>query len=1028
MARSPSITLYNQDRFDDDVFLAGFVARGELVKALIASLRHIAKGGPTQHQILIGARGMGKTSLLRRVAIAIMQDSGLDAAFIPLRFREEQYNIISLDAFWRNCGESLAEYCEQRGDQMLADWLDIAIESSEWRDADFARDEFLSACERAGGRAVLLLDNLDLILDGIKEDGCWSLRAALQLSTGPIVIGASTQLLAQGGDRNAAFYEFFNPQMLEPLSERELLACLNALADRRGEEGAPVRALLAKEPERVRALYVLTGGNPRILGLVYKLLEQADSDTIFADLEALLDQVTPFYKARIEEYQTPLQRAIIDGIALNWDPITSSSLAKTTGIEPTTLSPQLIRLKKDGLIEDVETSGTRVGFQLSERFLNIWYLMRHGTRKTKQRLRWFTIFLTKLFSADELQLMAGDARTGAGGRWHPDHCAAVIEAYELKLRSSISGLASLPDDLFSSANTLFDAGRFDDAVATYEEILTRLGAADDTNNEILIAATLFNKGVALGVLGRSDEEIAAYDEVTARFGTSNDPELQEQTAMALVNKGVALGVLGRDAEAIAAYDEVAARFGTSNVTEIQEQIAKALLNKGVRLGTLGRIEEEIAAYDDLTARFASGSAIELQEQVAMALVNKGISFGLRERNEDAIAAFDELLTCFGTSDVPKVQEMIAMALVNKGFEFSRLGRYEEALAALVDILERFGTSDASGFQAQVAMALLNKGFALGKLGRSEEAIVAYDEIVARFCTSEVDDLQEQVAKALFNKGVRLGVLGRDEDAIAAYDEVAAHFGSSEVAELQMPVAKALLNKGFTLITLERAEEAVAAYNEIEVRFGTSGIAELQEPLATARVRSGAILFWDLAQEDAGLAKLRQAFQTDPSNLFVKANLLWMYLAAGEFNKALAISADLDVLDDGGRTLMRAGLELAADNLGTSLVHLSKALDQGLSGKFDYSEDLIWYLRIATERGYGERMIDWFIESGNADRYAPIYGALVAHVRGERFLRDLNPEVRGVAQPIFAKLTGGRKHTREKAEKSTTTKKRQRRKL
>lgn len=35
---------------------------------------------------------------------------------------------------------------------------------------------------------------------------------------------------------------------------------------------------------------------------------------------------------------------------------------------------------------------------------------------------------------------------------------------------------------------------------------------------------------------------------------------------------------------------------------------------------------------------------------------------------------------------------------------------------------------------------------------------------------------------------------------------------------------------------------------------------------------------------------------------------------------------------------------------------------------------------------------------------PIYGAYVAHVRGERFLRDLNPDVRGVVIPASARMT------------------------
>src|SRR3954451_7708839 len=98
----PRISLYNQDRLSDDDFIENFVARRETVELLLNLLRHAAAGGGNEHPVLIGPRGMGKTSMLRRVAIAIGRDDELSRHFIPLRFREEQYNVISLDAFWRN--------------------------------------------------------------------------------------------------------------------------------------------------------------------------------------------------------------------------------------------------------------------------------------------------------------------------------------------------------------------------------------------------------------------------------------------------------------------------------------------------------------------------------------------------------------------------------------------------------------------------------------------------------------------------------------------------------------------------------------------------------------------------------------------------------------------------------------------------------------------------------------------------------------------------------------------------------------
>ncbi len=443
MTLLPGIALYNQARQRDEDFVESFVARRELLELLLNVLRKMARGGESEHQLIVGQRGMGKSMLLRRVALGIKQDEELRAHFIPLQFREEQYNVNTLDVFWRNCGESLAQWCEEDHRHAMAHRLDEAIESPEWRDSEKAANAFLGACKEIGRWPVLFVDNLDLIVDALKPGEQWALRRVLQAPRGPILVGAATHFLAQSGDREAAFYEFFHPHMLEPLSEAELMRCIRALADLRGEAGAPIRQILEHEPERLRTLYDLTGGNPRVLALIYQLLERRESGDVFADLEALLDQVSPYYKARVEEYATAQQRSVIDAIALNWDPITSHDLSLKSGIEITTTSSHLNRMKKDGFVEEVPTSGARSGYQLAERFLNIWYLMRHGTRRTKQRLLWLAKFLSKLYGAEELGRMALEARNETiSCAWRPEYREAVIAAYEESSNASQRALLS----------------------------------------------------------------------------------------------------------------------------------------------------------------------------------------------------------------------------------------------------------------------------------------------------------------------------------------------------------------------------------------------------------------------------------------------------------------------------------------------------------------------------------------------------------------------------------------------------------
>ena len=66
--------------------------------------------------------------------------------------------------------------------------------------------------------------------------------------------------------------------------------------------------------------------------------------------------------------------------------------------------------------------------------------------------------------------------------------------------------------------------------------------------------------------------------------------------------------------------------------------------------------------------------------------------------------------------------------------------------------------------------------------------------------------------------------------------------------------------------------------------------------------------------------------------------------------------------------------------------------------------LILYLRFIKERGYGDKLLDWFAESGMKDRQWPLYAAFDAFMYGADRLRDVNPEVRNSAQSIYDKLT------------------------
>ncbi|MCA1939078.1 MAG: AAA family ATPase [Dechloromonas sp.] len=394
--------LYNPALWSRDEVRTYYVARPKLLARFIDDLRREKPGTRPQHRLILGQRGMGKSTLLRRLAIAVDDDNELAAAWIPLVFPEEQYNVGSLADFWLNCLDALGDYLESHGRTAEMNAIDAEVERLDRKDGEGALQTLLRIAEKLGRRLILLVDNIDLILDRLKDKD-WALREALQEYPQLMLIGASSRALEASYDYGRAFYDFFRIDELRGLSENEMRETIVNLARLRGAEELIQR--LQADPGRLRVLHTLTGGNPRTAVLLYGvLLKGADGD-VRSDLEGLLDEVTPLYKARFDEL-APQAQQLLDKVALHWDPMTARQVADALGWEINPTSAQLDRLVQAGVIEKVKSGrGKRVAFQVAERFFNIWYLMR-ASRRVRRKLMWLVEFLRVSFSGDELQSLA----------------------------------------------------------------------------------------------------------------------------------------------------------------------------------------------------------------------------------------------------------------------------------------------------------------------------------------------------------------------------------------------------------------------------------------------------------------------------------------------------------------------------------------------------------------------------------------------------------------------------------------------
>lgn len=418
-----STTHYNPDWLSDDELIANFIVRKDEFTFLQDELRRSPLIGSVQHYILIGLRGAGKTTLLKRIAVAIRRNPLLSDHLIAISFPEELYQVKNLADFWWAACESLADELDYIGEakdskNLLAE-LKALKKSSDSGDSlsDAGFSLLQRTCKVLSRRAVLLVDNLDMIFQRIDKSGrklndpfspaYWAMREALSTSTSPIVIGGSVRLSEPFTDYDKAFYDFFIPKRLGRLNLEQVRQVLERLADVQNEPELKER--LNNRPSRLEALHDLTGGNPRALGLIFELLRIGPNSRAIEDFKRLMDITTPYYKARFEDISEQAQ-VVMHALAVRpFDADkslrfghTASELADHAGLPTSTVSAQLKALETEGLVEKSKTSN-RTQYRIAEQLFRLWLQMR-GSRRIRQNVIGLTDFLEAMYDSEELHL------------------------------------------------------------------------------------------------------------------------------------------------------------------------------------------------------------------------------------------------------------------------------------------------------------------------------------------------------------------------------------------------------------------------------------------------------------------------------------------------------------------------------------------------------------------------------------------------------------------------------------------------
>ena len=349
---------------------------------------------PEQHYIIQGVRGQGKTTLMLRIAYEINNDIELRKRIIPIVFNEEQYNISRLFKLW----EAIAEYLEELNEiNGLYEKMQKFENNDdyEWHCSQILEE----ALKDHNKKVILFIDNIDEMLSKFSKKEHHRLREVLIVSAEFRIIGASSVSLEFHYDYGKPFYEFFRMPRLKGLDSEETKTFLLKLGEHYKRER--IRNIVENQPGRIEALRRLTGGVIRTIVILFEIFVDDTKGTAFLDLEKILDSVTPLYKHRMDKL-SPQQQEIVDFIALDWDAVRTREIAKKTKLQSKAVSSQLKQLEKYHIIEKEKTNTKNYLYRISERFFNIWYLMRHGRKWDEKRVRFLVEFLQ--IWCDEKQL------------------------------------------------------------------------------------------------------------------------------------------------------------------------------------------------------------------------------------------------------------------------------------------------------------------------------------------------------------------------------------------------------------------------------------------------------------------------------------------------------------------------------------------------------------------------------------------------------------------------------------------------